>query len=98
MRGGQGEEYKGTMSIPRPWWEGFGEGGNCYQKRMELPPQPPPRQGGGKGRGGKVCFQTMKKQGVTSVSRQIKLNFSKRFSVNYQLTCLLFQKRHRGRL
>ena len=26
----EGEEYKGTMSIPRPWWEGLGEGVNCY--------------------------------------------------------------------
>ncbi len=26
----KGEEYKGTMSIPRPWWEGLGEGVNCY--------------------------------------------------------------------
>ena len=22
----KGEEYKGTMSIPRPWWEGLGRG------------------------------------------------------------------------
>ena len=27
---GTGEEYKGTMSIPRPWWEGLGEGVNFY--------------------------------------------------------------------
>ena len=32
--GGQGEEYKGTMSILRPWWEGLGEGRDCYRKRI----------------------------------------------------------------
>ena len=28
----KGEEYKGTMSIPRQWWEGLGEEVNCYVK------------------------------------------------------------------